>query len=125
MNKGLTQYLFDNFSFWSAQVRQDGFMCGDGWFDLIRVLCEDITRLKPSSNFSVVQVKEKGGMLRIYADNVPLSIARLVKDAEGASTQRCEYCGANGSTQLKGVILKTICRLHEALYRKDRAWPSV
>jgi hypothetical protein len=45
-----------------------GFECGDGWYDLINKLCEDVTTLIENKNIKVtaVQVKEKFGGLRFY-----------------------------------------------------------
>ena len=45
-----------------------GLSCGDGWFNLIDKLCEDITKLIDDKDIKVIalQVKEKFGGLRFY-----------------------------------------------------------
>jgi hypothetical protein len=45
-----------------------GFECGDGWYDLIHDLCEEITTLIGDKDITVTaeQVKEKFGGLRFY-----------------------------------------------------------
>ena len=47
-----------------------GFECGDGWYNLIDELCEDITTLIGDKDITVIaiQVKEKFGGLRFYYD---------------------------------------------------------
>jgi len=49
-----------------------GFECGDGWFDLIDVLCSTIQSYLDSNpskqQVVVVQVKEKFGTLRFYTE---------------------------------------------------------
>lgn len=58
-----------------------GIECGDGWFDLIEQLCEDITKLIGNKNCKIIaqQVKEKFGGLRFYyyvqIEQTPLSKA--------------------------------------------------
>jgi hypothetical protein len=64
---------------WASPVA----MCGNGWFDLIWRLSEDLEKLKLALFTS--QVKEKFGILRFrlkqsdYADKV-LDPAKLIKD---------------------------------------------
>jgi hypothetical protein len=58
-NAGLTQ---SPFSHW-------GFECGDGWYDLIDALCSSLQNATENDapQVVVVQVKEKLGSLRFYA----------------------------------------------------------
>lgn len=88
-----------------------GFECGDGWFDLIYKLCQDLTKIK--DDVTALQVKEKFGGLRFYvgftATNEQL---RLIDAAEEASYTICEVCGEPGKTRGGGWI-KTLCDKHE------------
>jgi hypothetical protein len=128
MNKENTQKLFNRFSFYKPQrpVTQSlmgfGFECGDGWFDLIWKLSEDIEnelknedsriqikqRLKDDPPFEVIQVKEKFGELRFYANGGNDKIQDLIDSAERKSVQICENCGKPGKTRGEGWIT-TLC----------------
>ncbi|MEK7090164.1 MAG: hypothetical protein AAB930_01100, partial [Patescibacteria group bacterium] len=71
MNKSHTEYLFKNFPFFHPEapltesLMAFGFECGDGWFGLIKKLCEKLKDLD-LKDFRVTQVKEKFGGLRFY-----------------------------------------------------------
>jgi hypothetical protein len=81
-----------------------GFCCGDGWYDIIYQLCE---RLEPmvaalgemASSFQVVQVKEKFGGLRFYADGSTDEIEAAINLAGELSVMTCEACGNPGSRE--------------------------
>lgn len=83
-----------------------GFECGNGWYDLIYRLCEDIKQLNPPADFEVVQVKEKFGGLRFYVNSGTEEIYNLISVAEEASLTICETCGApsSGPEEIKGWI---------------------
>ena len=89
--------------------RRDSFgvECGDGWFDLINTLCEDIIRVDPTA--IATQVKEKFGTLRFYVSAAEDEVFDLIDKAEDASGKICEECGAPGKTEGK-MWLKTICK---------------
>ena len=79
-----------------------GFEHGDGWFDLVWRLCEELEPLvaeyekATGSRFEVVQVKEKFGGLRFYAHGTNDAIRQRIKAAELESTKTCELCGSPG-----------------------------
>lgn len=96
-----------------------GFECGDGWFEIIDILCRQIQHhidfnLKRRELFSksahqgsdivipnieqvvAVQVKEKFGTLRFYYDGGDDYILGAVSMAEAMSTSICETCGKPG-----------------------------
>ena len=83
-----------------------GIECGDGWFDLINTLCEDIIRVDP--NAIATQVKEKFGILRFDAIAYEDEVFDLIDKAEDASEVICEECGAPGKLEGK-MWFKTIC----------------
>ena len=99
-----------------------GFECGDGWFDLIFGLCENISHLARIHDLSpvIAQVKEKFGSLRFYLqfpDDIKVvdegdgcgqgavierkpgveAIYRLIEEAGQKSASVCEMCGAPGT----------------------------
>ena len=66
---------------------------GDGWFELIYKLCEEIRDLHPHPEFCVLQVKEKFGGLRFYVTHSTADISAAIHGAEQKSCKICEDCG--------------------------------
>jgi hypothetical protein len=109
-----------------------GFECGDGWFNIIDVLCRQIqnyvdgrlsqqdyllktgqitsAEVKTAAELQVTaeQVKEKFGMLRIYTNSFDEQIVGMIKMAEAMSSRTCEDCGGVGSPR-KGGWIRTLC----------------
>lgn len=61
----------------------------------------------------IVQVKEKFGSLRFYADNVSPEMYSYINFAEAMSGVTCEDCGAPGKARTGGWI-RTLCDEHYA-----------
>lgn len=90
----------------SESAMRWGFMCGDGWFSIVRELSQQIEEaarlagVVPDSDEwpCVMQVKEKFGGLRFYLSGgcsfeLGSSIRRLVDAAHEHSLSTCESCG--------------------------------
>ena len=102
MNKEHTEYLYKNFSFFHPEepltksLMGFGFECGDGWFELIKELCEKLQKMN-LEGFSVLQVKEKFGGLCFYVGLIETekadTVYRLINEAESKSYKICEICG--------------------------------
>jgi hypothetical protein len=93
-----------------------GFECGDGWFNLIKKLCEDIQKYVDEQGIPqvvVAQVKEKFGGLRFYVDFADDHIYTLIDNAEILSTHTCDVCGEPGERRSGGWI-RTLCDKHHA-----------
>jgi hypothetical protein len=75
-----------------------GIDCGDGWFDLVDVLCAQIQERIDSEKLEQVRVKrikEKFGSLRFMIFAQGGERIRCMIDLGWAMSQRiCEYCGA-------------------------------
>ncbi|KAA1013175.1 hypothetical protein FVF58_10430 [Paraburkholderia panacisoli] len=91
-----------------------GFECGDGWYDLIDVLCLNLQYATKNGAPQVVarQVKEKFGGLRFYAGGPNDEQAGMIQVAASMSTRLCEVCGNRGKLVRNGWI-KTRCAEHE------------
>lgn len=111
-----------------------GFDCGDGWYNIINQLCNNIqshidwrnsqrelllkdnpyNRPIPDEIHQVVvdQVKEKFGTLRFYYHGGDDVIDGMVRMAESMSSVTCETCGKPGKTRSGGWI-RTLCDEHE------------
>ena len=82
---------------------------GAGWKDLVVKMFEDLFEL--GWNGELHQIKEKFGALRVYIGDGTHAMFERIHEAEKASHEICEVCGAKGS--LKGKYwVKTLCDLH-------------
>lgn len=114
--------IFRRSEFNSEPLDMWGLECGDGWFNLIDILCNSIqnhvdSKEKASNEFKQVenlqviaqQVKEKFGGLRFYVvggDEVTDSLISLV---ESMSFKVCESCGNKGDKKVLGQWIHTAC----------------
>jgi hypothetical protein len=74
-----------------------GFDCGDGWFDILKHLVCEISKVDINKECKVVQIKEKFGTLRFYIDNATDEIYDLIINAEKETMVTCEDCGKIGT----------------------------
>jgi hypothetical protein len=94
-----------------------GFEHGDGWFDILWRLCEEleplVTEIERAGGpkFEVLQVKEKLGGLRIYVNRHSDAIERCLGIAADESFRTCEVCGQPGKPREESWI-KTLCDEH-------------
>lgn len=128
MRQELDQYLCKVYPKIFAQRNDDptttlmcwGFECGDGWFQIINQLCNNIQHYLDWQNQKGIvvpqvvatQVKEKFGTLRFYYDGGDSKIDGMVSMAESMSGVMCEECGAPGELRATGWV-KTLCDVHE------------
>jgi hypothetical protein len=96
-----------------------GFCCGEGWYNIIDQLCDNIQNHidwqakqgKDIPQVVAMQVKEKFGTLRFYYNGGDDVIDGMVRMAESMSAVTCEECGAPGTTEGQGWIT-TRCETH-------------
>lgn len=126
MTKTPTEYLFRNFNFFGSRTSPQesnmcfGFECNDGWFGIIKKLCQELKALKPKG-LVVTQVKEKYGGLRFYyngpsgSEKLTKQVEKLVRGAEAKSLVTCEDCGKKGrhGETTYGYWVYTCCKEHE------------
>jgi hypothetical protein len=88
-----------------------GFECGDGWFNILDVLCEKINKHceKNDIDVTVAQVKEKFGGLRFYYNGGDYTVDDLVSFAESLSERTCEICGSPGKMGQTNGWYRTTC----------------
>ena len=104
-----------------------GFAIGDGWFNIINQLSQNIQHhLKWKNKDAEVvppvvieQIKEKFGSLRFYYQGGDEYIAGLVSMAESMAGVTCEDCGSIGESRNGGWI-RVLCDEHEAEYQKRK-----
>ena len=103
MNIENTQKLLTAYSLLYRELREFGFECGDGWFNLIWQLSADIESAARIEGLTentdawprIGVVKQKMGDLRVQF-NAPVSdnIRVLVEVARKSSIEVCEICAA-------------------------------
>lgn len=126
MNEKNTKILLTDFPELYAGVHDDvfhslmsfGFMCGDGWYDLIYSLSEKLSKLSPIPK--ALEVKEKFGGLRFYLDGWSSKGEILILEAMKKSFTICENCGKKGKLRDNLSCIQTLCEQHykEAKKRK-------
>ena len=98
--------------------------CGDGWYPLIREMCEEITAVYEAAgrpvDINVDQVKEKYGALCFYYHPYDPQVTEIADRYEDRSTCVCEICGAPGSLCTDLPWMQTLCREHHE--REKARW---
>lgn len=97
------QQLCDRYPF----LRHGGFpSVGDGWRSILERMCAELAEEINASNVSdyqIVQIKEKFGVMRAYYSydgDKNNRLREIVKMAEVASNTTCEACGRPGEVRL-------------------------
>ena len=140
MNEILSSKLLDDFPKLfrnrHESSMQRGFECGDGWFDLIYKLAQDIETvardcgLTPDSPEWPLcrQVKQKLGSLRfvVFGTNafsgMHERISELRNDALDHSLKICEYCGKPADLA-SDIRIHTMCPEHARQATIDPEFP--
>ena len=131
MRKELERKLVERWPAWfnvggdPRQTRMaDGFCHGDGWFDILWRLCEDLEPLVAEAEkqtgrpFEVLQVKEKLGGLRFYVNHRTDAISEHITTAELESIRTCEVCGQPGKRR-EGNWIRTLCDEHSVAHGQE------
>lgn len=105
------EYLLKNFKFLALREPSE-IDCGDGWFEMIKKLCEKLKKFD-MPNFKIVQIRERFGRLWLVLENVPEAnyavIMSLLDEAEAASAKICENCGKPGKQKRTRHVTLTMC----------------
>jgi hypothetical protein len=88
---------------WSNNPVHKGIDCGNGWLEIINKLVDDLVRVSPG--FKIVQIKQKFGGLRFYADDVNEAGRDLIWRAEAEADKTCELCGSLATRKLSFTSL--------------------
>ena len=131
MNKENTEYLYNKYH----QLFRDkdapmthtclcwGLEVGDGWFDLLKNLCEQIQvrcEQEGYTDIRVIQCKEKYGTLRFYVNHADDFIYDLIEVAQEKSSHVCEVCGSKrGTLRSDHGWLSVRCKKCWTKYNKD------
>ena len=90
-----------------------GVQCEEGWKGLYQPLIDRCI----AEGVTILQVKEKFGVLKIYVakdGGVPDDLASAIRDAVERSTSICEICGAPGELRTRPGRVQTLCLAHSS-----------
>lgn len=93
-----------------------GFECGDGWYNLIYTLCEELEKQARTEDVPLPeaqQVKQKLGGLRFYVVGATREMLDLIDAAETRSEALCEICGDQAERFSDRGWIKTRCKEHK------------
>ena len=136
MNKELTEKLFNKYPelyedrFLDAKLSNMylGFLCGDGWYELIDNLSYDLMSLSRYYGVKIyaTYVKEKFGGLRFHirsgdmTDSLRRIVNGIIQSVEHRSFHVCEFCGEWGELREDLDLLRTTCDDCHRAYNKLR-----
>lgn len=111
----------------SVSRMSDGFCCGDGWFDIIYRMSDEldvafVAEMIDDASFeypSVFQIKEKFGTLRVHLEGKYTNKATdIISKYERLSSETCETCGSTTEVRSRGIrgYVVTWC---EVCYKKQ------
>lgn len=121
MRKELESKLYSAFPDLYARLQYKQIECHDGWYNIIYRLSTNIANIVSESEnmdpkaYTVYQVKEKWGALRIYMNKSSTEIQQAIDKAQKESLSTCETCGGEG-TLLENGFCRTTCERCEAEY---------
>lgn len=84
--------------------------CDTGWDDLLKNMHNEL--IEADSHYTLCQVKEKFGGLRVYYNpsnpNLNQTLRDIVSKYENSSLYVCEKTGQTGSLKKRGFCFKTL-----------------
>lgn len=89
-----------------------GFCCGDGWFEILYTLSQQIQQYNlehPEAAVIAVQVKQRFGELRFYVNPPIAEVAAMIAEATARSLQTCELTGRPGGLCQRSGYYQTLC----------------
>ncbi|MDF1822197.1 MAG: hypothetical protein P1U64_11505 [Alcanivoracaceae bacterium] len=126
MKEQYAEFLYARHPKILSRVKADGLAIGDGWLNLIDLLCTSLQNLTDHNGAPQVvacQVKQKFGGLRFYVNDHSSEQGVLIDQAELMAQRTCEICGAPGKrVSLDGWVVAT-CIKHKNAFRKPPKGP--
>ena len=102
----LEQLIYDQFSFVQCPLE-----IGNGWYELVYKMCVEIDDLYEENigKISILQIKEKYGIMRIVASTSNKELDDIIEKYEQLSKSTCEICGAEGKLIKDVYWIKVRC----------------
>jgi len=130
MNSENTKKLLTAYPLLYRNLREWGFECGDGWFDLVWQLSAEIELAAHLEGIpensdswpSVGVLKNKFGDLRVqFTAPVSDNIHGLVEKARDKSVEICELCAAPCKSEPKSELIQWVEPLCESCRKANRS----
>lgn len=117
MKAELQTKLFERFpwikSVQGSRFAEDGFSCGDGWYQLLYDMFSEIEAAYAKSGIenrlSIGQIKQKLGELRVYIHDAIPEVYDILAEKQKVSTSTCEQCGKEGELRKYIRLYRTLC----------------
>lgn len=118
MNKDLERQLVQRYPWVKNGNTLNGYNivcdCSDGWYAHIYDMLGRIEEYYKQNaadinNIKVLEIKEKYGELRVYADCSLEGAYSIIKEYELGATEICEVCGQPEKIDKENGWVKTIC----------------
>lgn len=94
-----------------------GFVCGDGWFNLIYDLSKKMQDYIEDNNLDIqiLEIKTKSGQLRVIVDRLDVGLNAIINQAVALAPRICEKCGVDHTVSIYfdgdfSASLCTACR---------------
>lgn len=91
-----------------------GVECGEGWYSLLKPIFNYIDEYNKDKNeedkIVPLQIKEKFGELRFYANFYTKELEELISQAEYEASQTCEICGSKNDIGFTIGWITTCCK---------------
>jgi len=91
----------------------------DGWYNILRDLCEELARTPHPPRFT--PIKEKFGVMRVYVDRYDDHIYAAINKADHKSATVCEMCGNAGEIRNTSWV-KVLCDVCLPMYENGHRW---
>lgn len=103
-------------------VSYQGLALGDGWMPLLDRLCCDLAAVicDDRLRFRTIQVKQKFGGLRFYAQGGTARAQALIDAAKVRSSKICERCGKLSHLRNRSGYMTTVCDYCWTSWRNGR-----
>jgi hypothetical protein len=98
-----------------------GFAVGNGWFGILDEMATEIEQTCAATRCelpTVLQIKEKFGLLRIYVSGADDAVDAIITRAEERSAVTCEDCGSPGHLCRRDGWMRTLCDAHDTASRR-------
>ena len=99
MNPENTKKLFKSYKFLKKSNLPNGFVCGDGWFNLLNAMGQDLKALDLPQGFAITSVFDRHGKLDVHTKCGNLQTQVAIFKYTEESFDICDACGNNKDLQ--------------------------
>ena len=95
-----------------TEVSTQGLQCGDGWFQLIYDLSDQLYNCVSIEPVEAIEIKQKWGTLSYKVNVSNKEVDQIISDYVRLSNTICEHCGTTNATRhLCGSLHVVLCEV--------------